>query len=130
VQAATKPLLTGWRGCRARPGRRRRRCGLVGELAALGLDVGGGDRAGAAGVAGECSGAVVGLGVAAAQLRRAKLQAEVAEMQANRDEWVKAGMLAKLSRCNPGNRPCIRVNEAAGAFESKRYTGYRVIQGY
>ena len=68
--------------------------------------------------------------IGAAQERKAQLQAEVAEMQANRDAWVKAGMLAKLGRCNPGNRPCIRVDEGAGPFESGGHDDYRVIQGY
>ena len=68
--------------------------------------------------------------IAAARAEKAQVQAEVAEMRANRDEWVKAGMLAKLARCNPGNRPCVRVDERAGAFHSGGYTDYRVIQGY
>ncbi len=68
--------------------------------------------------------------IAAARVEKRQLQTEVAEMRASRDEWVKAGMLGKLTRCNPGNRPCIRVNEAAGAFESQGHNDYRVIQGY
>ena len=68
--------------------------------------------------------------IAAARVEKRQLQMEVAEMQANRDEWVKAGMLGKVERCNPGNRPCIRVNEAAGAFGSEGHNDYRVIQGY
>lgn len=68
--------------------------------------------------------------IAAAQVEKAQLQAQVAEMQANYDGWVKAGMLGRLERCNPGNRPCIRVNEGAGGFESQGHNDYRVIQGY
>lgn len=68
--------------------------------------------------------------IAAARVEKRQLQAEVAEMRANRDEWVKAGMLGKLIRCNPGNRPCVRVDERAGAFESGGHADYRVIQGY
>ena len=68
--------------------------------------------------------------IGAAQERKAELQAEVAELQANRDALVKAGALARVTRCNPGNRPCIRVNESAGAFESQGHDDYRVIQGY
>jgi hypothetical protein len=46
--------------------------------------------------------------IAAAQVEKAQLQAQVAELQANYDGWVKAGMLEKVTRCNPGNRPCVR----------------------
>ena len=68
--------------------------------------------------------------IAAAQVEKAQLQAQVAELQANYDGWVKAGMLEKVTRCNPGNRPCVRVNEGAGPFESQGHNDYRVIQGY
>ncbi len=51
-------------------------------------------------------------------------------MQQRRDKWVKAGMLAKLIRCNPGNRPWVRVDERAGMFEKEGHTDYRVIQKY
>jgi len=66
--------------------------------------------------------------IGAAQAQKAQLQAEVAELKANQDTWVKAGMLEKLARCNPGFRPCVRVNEAAGAFGDR--SDYRVILGY
>ena len=66
--------------------------------------------------------------IGAAQLRKAQLQVEIAEMQANRDEWAKAGFTAKLARCNPGNRPCVRVDEKAGAFGTP--SDYRVLLGY
>ena len=49
-------------------------------------------------------------------------------MQANRDEWAKAGFLAKLERCGPKARPCVRVNEGAGAFGTG--SDYRVLRGY
>jgi len=68
--------------------------------------------------------------IASAQARKAQLQAEVAELQASYDGWVKVGVQQKVIRCNPGNRPCIRVDENAGAFESQGYAGYRVIWGY
>ena len=72
-------------------------------LAAAGLDGGRGGGAGVVRVAGEHVGAVVGQrDDRAAQAEKARLQAEVAEMQANRDEWVKAGFLAKLERCGRG----------------------------
>lgn len=68
--------------------------------------------------------------IAAARLRKAELQAEVAEMQANCDDWAKTGMLGKLTRCGAKARPCVRVDESAGAFESQEHNDYRVIQGY
>jgi len=66
--------------------------------------------------------------IAAARAQKAQLAAEVVEMQANRDEWAKAGFMAKLTRCNPGNRPCVRVNEGAGPFGTA--SDYRVLLGY
>ena len=61
------------------------------------------------------------------QAQIAGLQGQVADMQANRDGLVKAGMLAKLQRCGPGNRPCIQVDESAGAFGDG---DLRVIRDY
>ncbi len=66
--------------------------------------------------------------IAAAQARKAALAAEVAAMQANRDEWEKMGMLGKLERCGSKARPCIRVNEGAGEFGDR--ADYRVILEY
>ena len=66
--------------------------------------------------------------IAAAQLEKAQLQTEVAGLRANYDGWVKAGVQEKVIRCNPGNRPCIRVNEAAGQFGEQR--DIRIIGGY
>ena len=66
--------------------------------------------------------------IVAARVQKAQLAAEVAEMQANRDEWAKAGFTAKLARCNPGNRPCVRVDEKAGPFGTA--SDYRVLLGY
>ena len=56
------------------------------------------------------------------------LESEIIGLQSTRDELVKAGMLARISHCNPGARPCIRVNEAAGSFGEP--ADYRIIQGY
>jgi len=64
--------------------------------------------------------------IAAAQVEKLKL----AEMRASRDEWVKTGALTKLIRCNPDNRPCVRVDERTGTFEKEGHAGHRVIQGY
>ena len=55
-----------------------------------------------------------------------QLQSEISELQANNESWVKAGMLDRLERCTPGNRPCVEVNEDAGPFgtpEGHRITG-------
>jgi hypothetical protein len=68
--------------------------------------------------------------VAAARAEKWRLQTEVAEMQARWDDWAKRGVLAKLERCGPRSRPCIRVDEGAGAFESGGHADYRVVQGY
>ena len=66
--------------------------------------------------------------IGAAQVEKARLQAEVAAMQANRDEWAKAGFTAKLERCGPKARPCVRVDEKSGAFGTT--SDYRVLLGY
>lgn len=57
-----------------------------------------------------------------------RLQDQIGTLQANRDAWVKAGMLGKISSCDPGNRPCIQLNKNAGAFGSNG--DYRIIKGY
>ena len=63
-----------------------------------------------------------------AQLQKAHLEAEIANLKASQDEWQKAGMLGKLAHCDPGYRPCIRVDERAGGFGDQG--DYRVILGY
>jgi hypothetical protein len=68
--------------------------------------------------------------IAAAQLQKAQLQAQVAELVANHEGWLKAGMLGRIEHCGPKALPCIRVDEAAGGFESQGHVDYRVIQGY
>jgi cell division protein FtsB len=60
-----------------------------------------------------------------------QLQSEISQLQANNDSWVKAGMLDRLERCNPGNRPCVEVNEDAGPFGTPGGSqDYRVLKGY
>jgi len=66
--------------------------------------------------------------IAAARATKAQLAAEVAQIQANRDDWAKRGMLGKLERCGPKARPCIRVDEGVGTFGER--ADYRVILGY
>ena len=56
------------------------------------------------------------------------LQSEITELRANRDALVEAGMLGKLTYCGQTSRPCIRVDEGAGAFGSNG--DYRIILGY
>jgi len=56
------------------------------------------------------------------------LQDEITQLQANHAAWVKEGMLGKLNYCVPGNRPCIQVDESAGAFGDNG--DYRIIKGY
>ncbi len=134
VQTATEPLLGKLEGVAATAGRAEatlRRVVLWASWRLLGWIV-------AVGAATVLLGWLAGSGVlwwdgraiASAQARKAQLQAEVAELQANYDGWVKVGVVQKVIRCNPGNRPCIRVDENAGQFESQGYAGYRVIWGY
>ena len=66
--------------------------------------------------------------VSAARVEKRQLQLEVAELRASRDEWVKTGALAKLERCGPKARPCVRVDERAGAFGTA--SDHRVLLGY
>ena len=66
--------------------------------------------------------------IGAARVERRQLQLEVAELRASRDEWTKTGALAKLERCGPKARPCVRVNEGAGVFGTA--SDYRVLLGY
>jgi hypothetical protein len=59
------------------------------------------------------------------------LQSQIATLQANHAAWVKAGMLDRLGRCDPGNRPCVEVNESAGKFgQPGGAQDYRVLKGY
>lgn len=66
--------------------------------------------------------------VGAAQLQKAQLEAEIAELKANRDAWEKAGLLGKVERCGPKNRPCVQVDESAGSYGKQ--SDYRIILGY
>ena len=68
--------------------------------------------------------------IADARARKAELQAEVAELQANYDGWMKVGVQQRVIRCGPKLRPCIRVDENAGTFGDQAHNDYRVIQGY
>ena len=57
-----------------------------------------------------------------------QLRGEIAMLQANHAAWVKAGMLDKLARCGSNNRPCVAINQSAGAYGKSGE--YRVLKGY
>lgn len=57
-----------------------------------------------------------------------RLRSEIATMRANHAAWVKKGMLDRLTRCDPGNRPCVAINPSAGAYGKSG--DYRVLKGY
>jgi hypothetical protein len=60
-----------------------------------------------------------------------QLQGKIAELQAAHDSWVKAGMLDRLERCAPGNRPCVEVDESYGAFGTLGSPNdFRILKGY
>ena len=66
--------------------------------------------------------------IAGYRAQKAVLEGEISDLQARRDEWIAAGLLGRLDRCGPKNRPCVRVDESAGPFGD--YSDYRVIRGY
>ena len=66
--------------------------------------------------------------ILAARAEKSRLQAEVADIKVNRDEWVKTGVQARLERCGPKARPCVRVGERAGVFGPA--SDHRVLLGY
>jgi hypothetical protein len=60
-----------------------------------------------------------------------ELRDEIATLQANHDAWVKAGMLGKITYCDPGHRPCVEVDESAGTFGTPEGPqDYQVLKGY
>ena len=69
--------------------------------------------------------------IASAQAEKDQLQQDVANLQANKAALVQGGYQDRIKRCNPGNRPCVAVDENAGPFG---YPGeaqdLRVLQGY
>ena len=62
------------------------------------------------------------------QARKAVLEAEIAGLEGNRDALVRAGAWAKLERCGPKSRPCLRMDDKAGTFGPQ--ADHRVILGY
>lgn len=63
-----------------------------------------------------------------AQVQKAQIEIEITKLQASHDAWVKAGMLGKLDRCGPKQRPCVQVDESAGSYGNQ--SDYRIIRGY
>jgi len=134
VETAAKPLLDGLSGVTAQAGAveaalRRAVDWATWRLLGRGLLV----VAGLAGVLWLAQGAASWWGWRGLEDVRAQkvvLQAEVAELRANRDALVREGLLARIVRCDPGSRPCVRINETAGSFESGGQADYRVLRGY
>ena len=132
VEQAAKPLLDGLSGVTAQAGAveaaLRRAVGwATWRLLGRGLLV----VAGLAGVLWLAQGAASWWGwrdLEATRARTAELRAEVAELRANREALVREGMLARIVRCNPGNRPCVRIDETAGVYGEQR--DHRVLRGY
>lgn len=63
--------------------------------------------------------------------RVSDLQDQIAQLRDTRDQWVNAGMLGKITYCDPGHRPCVAVNESAGPFGPPGGDNdYRVLKGY
>ena len=63
--------------------------------------------------------------IEAARVEKVQLLTSVAELRANRDEWVKAGMLQKIRRCGASKLACVKIDQSAGAFGKQGE--YRVI---
>lgn len=59
---------------------------------------------------------------------RDALKHDIAQMQDHYDDFKASGVLQELHRCNPGNRPCIRVDMNAGVFGDAG--DVRIIKGY
>ena len=132
VETAARPLLDGLSGVTAQAGAveaalRRAVDWATWRLLGRGLVV----VAGLAGVLWLAQGAAWWWGwrdLDAVRTEKAVLQAEVAELRANRDALVREGLLARIVRCNPGNRPCVRIAETAGVYGEQR--DHRVLRGY
>lgn len=58
---------------------------------------------------------------------KAELQEEVAQLQANANEWAKQGGRVKLERCGETSRLCVRVNKIVSYGKD---SDYFVLRGY
>ena len=64
--------------------------------------------------------------IATAHVAKQQLQVEVEDLRANRNAWVRAGMLSKLQQCGSKRQPCVAVDESAGAFGEQ--SDYRLLK--
>ena len=139
VAAAAKPLLEGLSGVAAQAGAVEASLRRVVGWATWGL-LGRGLLvvAGLAGLLWLAQGAAwwwERRALAMVRAETALLEAQVAGLKgerdalvASRDELERSGLLAKMERCGPSRRPCVRVNEKAGAFGAAG--DLRVLLGY
>lgn len=54
--------------------------------------------------------------IATAHVEKLQLQMDVAQLRATRASWIAAGMGTTLRQCGKRKKPCVPVDEAAGAF--------------
>ncbi|MEA0721929.1 hypothetical protein, partial [Xanthomonas campestris] len=59
--------------------------------------------------------------------QKAQLQAEVAELQTNAQDWAKRAGRAKLDKCGDAGRLCVRVDKTTGYGKDGDYF---VLRGY
>ena len=59
--------------------------------------------------------------------QKAQLQAEVAELQTNAQDWTKRAGRAKLDKCGDAGRLCVRVDKTTGYGKDGDYF---VLRGY
>ncbi len=55
------------------------------------------------------------------------LQGKRAELEASRADLERQGVLAKMNRCGPGNRPCVRVLDASAAAPPEEGQLYELL---
>lgn len=60
--------------------------------------------------------------------QKAQLQAEVAELQTNAQDWTKRAGRAKLDKCGEQSRLCVRIDKDAGTFGND--ADYAILKGY
>ena len=58
---------------------------------------------------------------------KAALLGEVAQLQANADDWAKRGGRAKLEKCGDAGRLCVRIDKTTGYGKD---SDYFVLRGY
>lgn len=60
--------------------------------------------------------------------QKTQLQAEVAELQTNAQDWAKRAGRAKLDKCGEQSRLCVRIDKSAGTFGND--ADYAILKGY